>query len=549
MTTERLVKRGKESQDFSKIESTIAMLRNFLPQKPVSNAVIYFWESHNKHPDEKEKTQATIDLIYKEFDLSTCEKYEARTGYLSRYNHMLKPLADCTADEIKEAIVKWLSRCQPDLPGFTEKNWEDCINNPFYEDCRNFVINKMDNDAVFANAFSKSIADFALTHSTNETNSKLYIIEETSWILSLPLLHLNKPVYLIHIGSANSAVVAIFHHFPNLQKVVKRLSPRFSVSSFENISEFLLDYRNAFHVGHSYAIENKESIREITNFRKEEESFQKNIQRALEDERRKNNLLESIINKLPVNTYWLNRNMVYMGCNDLQAQRLGLSSKKEIIGKTNYDLHSVEEADELNRINNIVMITSTSYESEEVVFTKSIGKLCTYLSRKTPLFDINGKIIGLLGLSIDITDRKKREEAEIKIREELYNVAKYVSHGYSAARNCIERDLDLNKSLSREEKRIFNEVARNIENIADRLLTKYRGEKDVEERQYVLVTWCLERVISQKREQYKEKDIEFKSSLDSANKFVFIKGNFVDFSRMISNLLSNAVEEIDNKKG
>jgi hypothetical protein len=30
-----------------------------------------------------------------------------------------------------------------------------------------------------------------------------------------------------------------------------------------------------------------------------------------------------------------------MGCNDLQAERHGLSSREEIIGKTNYDLHSV----------------------------------------------------------------------------------------------------------------------------------------------------------------------------------------------------------------
>jgi hypothetical protein len=46
---------------------------NFSPQKPVGDAIVYFWESHNKHLDEKEKTQATIDLIYKEFDLTTCE--------------------------------------------------------------------------------------------------------------------------------------------------------------------------------------------------------------------------------------------------------------------------------------------------------------------------------------------------------------------------------------------------------------------------------------------------------------------------------------------
>jgi hypothetical protein len=42
MMTERLGKRKKEAQNFSKIKSTIAMLRNFSPQKPVGNAVVYF---------------------------------------------------------------------------------------------------------------------------------------------------------------------------------------------------------------------------------------------------------------------------------------------------------------------------------------------------------------------------------------------------------------------------------------------------------------------------------------------------------------------------
>ncbi|MDR2811594.1 MAG: hypothetical protein LBB06_00570 [Endomicrobium sp.] len=75
----------------------------------------------------------------------------------------------------------------------------------------------------------------------------------------------------------------MFHHFPNLQKAVKWLALRFSISNFENISEFLLDYRNAFYVGHSCTIENKESVsvREITNFRKEEELFQKKYTKSI----------------------------------------------------------------------------------------------------------------------------------------------------------------------------------------------------------------------------------------------------------------------------
>ncbi|MDR3125001.1 MAG: PAS domain-containing protein, partial [Endomicrobium sp.] len=53
----------------------------------------------------------------------------------------------------------------------------------------------------------------------------------------------------------------------------------------------------------------------------------------------------------------------------------------------------------------------------------------TFLSIKSPLI-INGKVEGVIGLSIDITERKKAEELEKKlaIQKELYEVAKGVSH-------------------------------------------------------------------------------------------------------------------------
>jgi hypothetical protein len=57
-------------------------------------------------------------------------------------------------------------------------------------------------------------------------------------------------------------------------------------------------------------------------------------------------------------------------------------------------------------------------------------------------------------------------------------------------------------------------------------------------------------VLNQRVSKYREREIEFKSDFDKLNKFVFIEGNFVDFSRMISNLLNNAVEAIEeDKKG
>ena len=50
------------------------------------------------------------------------------------------------------------------------------------------------------------------------------------------------------------------------------------------------------------------------------------------------NNLETIITALPGHVYWLDRDNIYRGCNDIQAKAFGLNSSKEIIGKRNEDL-------------------------------------------------------------------------------------------------------------------------------------------------------------------------------------------------------------------
>ncbi|MDR2427957.1 MAG: GHKL domain-containing protein [Endomicrobium sp.] len=177
-----------------------------------------------------------------------------------------------------------------------------------------------------------------------------------------------------------------------------------------------------------------------------------------------------------------------------------------------------------------------------------------YLTIKSPLV-INSKVEGVIGLAVDITDKKKREYAEkkkeelenkLKMKEELYNVARYVAHDLAQPVNVLKGYLDLNKSLKEKEKKIFGEVARSIENITDRLLIKYRGVKDIKEKSYIFVKWCLDKVVKQIREQKKE--IEIKRVFNREEKFVFIKGNFVDFSRMVLNLVNNGIESVEGKK-
>lgn len=138
----------------------------------------------------------------------------------------------------------------------------------------------------------------------------------------------------------------------------------------------------------------------------------------------KQNYYENMIALMPGHVYWLDRNNVYLGCNDLQAQHTGLASRKDIVGKKNSDMIWKDQAKELDYINLKVMETGESYTVEE--YAELVNGAAFFLTQKVPLHNQDGEIIGLLGISVDITDRKKMEnDLQIaKEKAELANRAK-----------------------------------------------------------------------------------------------------------------------------
>lgn len=127
------------------------------------------------------------------------------------------------------------------------------------------------------------------------------------------------------------------------------------------------------------------------------------------------NFYEEILALMPGHVYWLDKNNVFLGCNDIQAQDAQLQSRKEIVGKTNYEMPWKDQAEELNKLNNLVMETGIPHTAEE--YAVMAGGMSIFLSNKTPLRDKQNNIIGVLGLSIDITEQKKMEAALRRAKE------------------------------------------------------------------------------------------------------------------------------------
>jgi len=119
--------------------------------------------------------------------------------------------------------------------------------------------------------------------------------------------------------------------------------------------------------------------------------------------------LKDLVDHLPTHVYWLNKHMVFLGCNKAQAKTVGLSSPQEIAGKTLYDFLSKKNADAVIKNNKLVLKLKQTLIFEEIHALPD-GSKKTYISEKSPLFDEHGNVIGLLGISFNITEKKKMEE-------------------------------------------------------------------------------------------------------------------------------------------
>jgi two-component system aerobic respiration control sensor histidine kinase ArcB len=141
------------------------------------------------------------------------------------------------------------------------------------------------------------------------------------------------------------------------------------------------------------------------------------IQRELEQLRAELAYYKKLVAIMPGHVYWVDRNNVFRGCNIAHARSAGLTSPDEFVGTTPYNHASQHYADIVCEVNNRIM-TSGNLEILEEVGAFKDGIECTYLSHKLPIYDNDDKVVGLLGVSLDITKQKQLEQALTYAHEE-----------------------------------------------------------------------------------------------------------------------------------
>ena len=134
----------------------------------------------------------------------------------------------------------------------------------------------------------------------------------------------------------------------------------------------------------------------------------KRAEMALRDSRK---FIEDILNTIPARVFWKDRNLDYLGCNSSFALDSGLADPAEIVGKNDYELGWRAQADAYRDDDMQVIKSGRGKLLIEEPQTTPSGDTITLLTSKIPLRDSSGGIAGVLGMYLDITDRKRAEEA------------------------------------------------------------------------------------------------------------------------------------------
>ncbi|PMB02264.1 PAS domain-containing sensor histidine kinase [Fischerella thermalis CCMEE 5273] len=119
--------------------------------------------------------------------------------------------------------------------------------------------------------------------------------------------------------------------------------------------------------------------------------------------------LQVLIDTIPTPVFYKNAEGFYLGCNKAFEEALGFT-KEQIVGKSEYDISPKELADKYQQADTTLFEQRGIQSYEDSVVYKD-GKKHDVIFYKATFSKADGSLGGLVGVILDISDRKRTEEA------------------------------------------------------------------------------------------------------------------------------------------
>lgn len=128
-------------------------------------------------------------------------------------------------------------------------------------------------------------------------------------------------------------------------------------------------------------------------------------------------LLRCLVDSIPASVYLKDKYQKYQAVNKAFAESIG-KSISEISGKTDFELFPKEEAKKRQADDHIILKTGKAVFNLEDSVEMPSKDIRWYMTTKVPYYDEENRVVGMVGIRLDITDRKRAEE-ELKRRDHL----------------------------------------------------------------------------------------------------------------------------------
>ncbi|MDX8392722.1 MAG: ATP-binding protein [Mariprofundaceae bacterium] len=261
-------------------------------------------------------------------------------------------------------------------------------------------------------------------------------------------------------------------------------------------------------------------------------------------------LLESLLDSVPDLIFYKDKESVYLGCNQAFCQFVGKASPDEIIGVTDFDMFDNKLA-EIFRDRDKAMLASEKAQRNEEWVDYPDGRKVLLDTLKTPYFDKDGRIIGLIGISRDVTQFKDMEERFIQAQkmEAIGTLVGGIAHDFNNMLAGMTGNLYLAKIKVREnpelEQRLINieELSLRAADMIQQLLTFARRDR-VNIKALPFTTFIKE-ALKLLRSSVPE-NITFHQ--DICPDALTVKGDPTQLQQVLMNLVNNARDAVDDVK-